>query len=52
MIGPGASVLDVGCGEGYFLRLQNSFDTMEAKRKIAAQVAKIKPYRQERCLGN
>jgi len=29
--------------EGYFLRLQNAFDTLEAKRKIAAQVAKIKP---------
>ncbi len=31
--------------EGYFLRLQNSFDTLEAKRKIAAQVAKITPYK-------
>ena len=31
--------------EGYFLRLQNMFDTLEAKRKIAAQVAKIKPYK-------
>jgi addiction module HigA family antidote len=31
--------------EGYFLRLQNAFDTLEAKRKIAAQVAKIMPYR-------
>lgn len=30
--------------EGYFLRLQNSFDTLEAKRKIASQVAKITPY--------
>jgi len=30
--------------EGFFLRLQNAFDTLEAKRKIAAQVAKIKPY--------
>jgi addiction module HigA family antidote len=30
--------------EGFFLRLQNSFDTMEAKRHIASQVAKIKPY--------
>ncbi len=29
--------------EGYFLRLQNAFDTMEAKRKIAPQVAKIMP---------
>lgn len=30
--------------EGYFLRLQNAYDTMEAKRKIAPQVAKIKPF--------
>src|ERR1700722_20442139 len=30
--------------EGYFLRLQNAYDTMEAKRRIAAQLAKIKPY--------
>lgn len=30
--------------EGYFLRLQNAYDTMEAKRKIAAQVSRIKPY--------
>lgn len=34
-----------GLSEGYFLRLQNSYDTMEAKRKIAATVAKIKPYK-------
>lgn len=33
-----------GLSEGYFLRLQNSYDTMEAKRRIAAQVAKIKRY--------
>lgn len=32
-----------GLSEGYFLRLQNAFDTLEAKRKIAPQVAKIKP---------
>jgi addiction module HigA family antidote len=31
--------------EGYFLRLQNAFDTLEAKRRITAQVARIKPYR-------
>ncbi|MBI3675389.1 MAG: HigA family addiction module antidote protein [Proteobacteria bacterium] len=30
--------------EGYFLRLQNSYDTLEAKRRIARQVARIKPY--------
>jgi addiction module HigA family antidote len=33
-----------GLSEGYFLRLQNAYDTMEAKRRIAAEVAKIKPY--------
>ncbi|MSP43574.1 MAG: addiction module antidote protein, HigA family [Alphaproteobacteria bacterium] len=33
-----------GLSEGYFLRLQNAFDTLAAKRKIAAQVAKIKPF--------
>jgi hypothetical protein len=31
--------------EGYFLRLQNAYDTLEAKRRIAEQVAKIKPYK-------
>ncbi len=31
--------------EGYFLRLQNAFDTLEAKRRITAQIDKIKPYR-------
>ncbi len=34
-----------GLSEGYFLRLQNAFDTLGAKRRIAAQVAKIKPYK-------
>ena len=34
-----------GLSEGYFLRLQNAYDTMEAKRRINAQVAKIKPYK-------
>lgn len=32
--------------EGYFLRLQNAFDTLEAKRKISPIIAKIKPYEQ------
>jgi antitoxin HigA-1 len=32
-----------GLSEGFFLRLQNSFDTLEAKRHIANEVAKIKP---------
>ena len=30
--------------EGYFLRLQNSYDTLEAKRRISSELAKIKPY--------
>jgi len=34
-----------GLSEGYFLRLQNAHDIMEAKRKIAAMVAKIKPFK-------
>ena len=32
-----------GLSEGYFLRLQNAFDTLEAKRKIAPLLAKIRP---------
>ena len=32
-----------GLSEGYFLRLQNSYDTREAKRYIAKQIARIKP---------
>ena len=34
-----------GLSEGYFLRLQNAFDTLEAKRRVATEVARIKPYR-------
>jgi antitoxin HigA-1 len=34
-----------GLSEGYFLRLQNAYDTLEAKRRIAARLAKIKPYK-------
>lgn len=30
--------------EGYFLRLQNAYDMHEAKRRIAPQITKIKPY--------
>ena len=34
-----------GLSECYFLRLQNAYDTLEAKRRISpAEVAKIKPY--------
>ncbi|MDD3182788.1 MAG: HigA family addiction module antitoxin [Alphaproteobacteria bacterium] len=34
-----------GLSEGYFLRLQNAHDTMEAKRKIAGEVAKIRVFK-------
>ena len=37
-----------GLSEGYFLRLQNAYETLEAKRRIAAQLAKIKPYKPEK----
>ncbi|MBY0428244.1 MAG: HigA family addiction module antidote protein [Alphaproteobacteria bacterium] len=33
--------------EGFFQRLQILFDTREAKRKIAPQIAKIKPFEQD-----
>ena len=33
-----------GLSEGYFLRLLNAYDTLEAKRRIADQLAAIKPY--------
>lgn len=32
-----------GLSEGYFLRLQNAHDTLEAKQRIGAEVARIKP---------
>jgi antitoxin HigA-1 len=31
--------------EGYFQRLQVAYDTLEAKRRVGSQVAKIKPYK-------
>src|ERR1700752_2407483 len=34
-----------GLSEGYFLRLQNAYDTLEAKRSIAGQIEKITPYK-------
>jgi addiction module HigA family antidote len=34
--------------EGYFLRLQNAYDTLQAKRRITGQLAKIKPYKPHR----
>lgn len=30
--------------EGYFLRLQNAFDTLEAKRRLSVEIARIKPF--------
>ena len=30
--------------EGYFLRLQNAYDTLQARRRIPDELAKIKPY--------
>jgi antitoxin HigA-1 len=33
-----------GLSEGYFLRLQNAFDTLEAKRRISSQLDNIEPY--------
>jgi antitoxin HigA-1 len=30
--------------EGYFLRLQNAYETMEAKRKMGEKLAAIQPY--------
>ena len=34
-----------GLSDGYFLRLQNAHDMLEARRRIASQLARIKPYR-------
>lgn len=34
-----------GLSEGYFLRLQNAFDMLKAKRQVSRGIAKIKPYK-------
>ena len=34
-----------GLSEGYFLRLQNAFDTLEAKRALGERLGRIKPHR-------
>ena len=34
-----------GLSEGYFLRLQNAFDMLEAKRRSAKEIGKIKPFK-------
>ncbi len=33
-----------GLSEGYFLRLQNAYELMEAKRKLGRSLIQIKPY--------
>jgi addiction module HigA family antidote len=37
-----------GLSEGYFLRLQNAFETLEAKRRLSGEIAKIKPYKPQK----
>ena len=37
-----------GLSEGYFLRLQVAHDTLQAKRRIAREIAKIKPLKSRR----
>ena len=34
-----------GLSDGWFLRLQNAYDMMEARRRIGAQLARIKPHK-------
>lgn len=36
-----------GLTDGYFLRLQNAYDMLEAKRRIAREVARIKRYKSD-----
>jgi addiction module HigA family antidote len=38
--------------EGYFLRLQNAYDTLETKRSISKRLAYIKPYKKDIALQN
>ena len=33
-----------GLSEGYFLRMQSAYETMEAKREISDQIASIEPF--------
>jgi plasmid maintenance system antidote protein VapI len=37
-----------GLTDGYFLRLQNAYDTLEAKRRIGSEVARIKRYKSDK----
>ena len=34
-----------GLSESYFLRLQNAFDVLEAERRSAKAIARIKPFK-------
>jgi addiction module HigA family antidote len=34
-----------GLSDGYFLRLQNAYDILEAKRRIAGEVARLRRYK-------
>jgi len=36
-----------GFSDGYFSRLQNHYDFMEAKRKMRSRLAKVMPYQHE-----
>lgn len=36
-----------GLSEGYWLRLQNAYDMMEARREIGKDIGKIKPCRMQ-----
>lgn len=36
-----------GFSEGYFSRLQNHYDMMETKRRIAVRLSKVVPYQHE-----
>jgi antitoxin HigA-1 len=37
-----------GLADGYFLRLQNTYDMLEARRKIAREVTRIKRYKSDK----
>lgn len=36
-----------GMSEGYWLRLQNAYDMMEARREVGVVIAKIKPFQMQ-----
>ena len=41
-----------GLSEGYWLRLQNAYDVMEAKRKAGKSISKIKPYAKQQAAAH